>query len=175
MNLKKIHEGAIFRFGNKNTRARIARNWGVDIGENCNLLTMGFGSEPYLISIGNQCTISSGVKFVTHDGGIGVLRRMGLFTGTKFGQIVIHDNCFIGLDSIILPNIEIGPNSIVGAGSVVTKNVPPNCIYAGNPARYICSLDEYRAKCMGNYGDIGTGVAHSKNQEQLLKRHFKRT
>ena len=74
-----------------------------------------------------------------------------------------------------MPNVAIGPNSIIGAGSVVTKNVPPNCIYAGNPARYICSLDEYRTKCIGNSGDVGTGVAHSKNQEQILKQHFKRT
>ena len=134
---------------------------------------MGFGSEPYLISIGNQCTISTGVQFITHDGGIGVLRRAGLWMGTKFGSIIIHDNCFIGLNAIILPNIEIGPSSIIGAGSVVTKNVPENCVCAGNPARYICSLEGYKTKCVENLGDLGTGNPYSKGQEQLLKNHFK--
>ena len=77
MDLKGYIEIAIFKLGSKETRARIARKWGVSIGENSHLYSMDFGSEPYLISIGNQCRIAAGVKFITHDGAVGVLRRMG--------------------------------------------------------------------------------------------------
>ena len=51
--------------------------------------------------------------------------------------VKICENVWIGENAIILPGIEIGKNSIIGAGSVVTKNVPENCIVAGNPARII--------------------------------------
>jgi len=63
--------------------------------------------------------------------------------GNRFGTIVIRDNCFIGNNAILLPGIEIGPDSAVGAGSVVTRTVPPRTIVAGNPARPIKTLDEY--------------------------------
>ncbi len=68
---------------------------------------------------------------------------------TKIGRIDIKENCFIGDSVIVLPNVTIGPNSIVGAGSVVTKNVPPNTIVAGNPARAITSVDDYIKKIKG--------------------------
>jgi carbonic anhydrase/acetyltransferase-like protein (isoleucine patch superfamily) len=67
--------------------------------------------------------------------------------GNLFGKITIQDNCVIGVSSIILPGVTIGPDSIVGAGSVVTRDVPPKSVAAGNPARVLCTLDEYIAKC----------------------------
>jgi acetyltransferase-like isoleucine patch superfamily enzyme len=65
--------------------------------------------------------------------------------GNRFGTIRIMDNCVIGYGAIILPGVTIGPNSIVGAGSVVTKDIPPEVVAAGNPAHVLCSLDEYIA------------------------------
>jgi acetyltransferase-like isoleucine patch superfamily enzyme len=64
----------------------------------------------------------------------------------KVGPIVVHDNCMIGISSIIMPDVEIGPNSVVGARSIVTRDVPPNTVCAGNPAAYIESYDEYLEK-----------------------------
>jgi acyl-[acyl carrier protein]--UDP-N-acetylglucosamine O-acyltransferase len=62
------------------------------------------------------------------------------------GPIDILDNCFIGYGSIIMPRVTIGPNSIVAAGAVVVKDVPPGVVVGGNPAKVICTLEEVLAK-----------------------------
>lgn len=145
--LTDILKFILFKIGSNEIRTSIARNWGVKIGSGCRISVCRFGSEPYLISIGNNSEVTYGVTFITHDGGTWIFRKNNEFTGNKFGPIIIKDNCMIGINSIILPNIEIGPNSVIGAGSVVTKNVPPNSVYAGNPAKFICSTSEYLEKC----------------------------
>jgi acetyltransferase-like isoleucine patch superfamily enzyme len=155
----------IFLLGSNNIRVKAARKLGVNIGEGCRLFSCDFGSEPYLISIGRNCEITSGVIFVTHDGATWVFRNDNTYSGNKFGPIVIRENCMIGINSIILPNVEIGPNSIVGAGSVVTKKIPMNCIYAGNPARYICNTSEFLEKCKKN----DTGVPYYATPEEKRK------
>lgn len=125
------------------------RHEGVRIGEGCSIYVSvsNFGTEPWLVEIGNRVTITHGVSFITHDGASRLFRRetpgMNPRYGNRFGTIRIGDNCFIGVDSIILPDVRIGPDSIVGAGSLVNRDVPPRTVYAGNPARYICTLDEY--------------------------------
>lgn len=124
---------------------KIARKKGVKVGSDCRFFSTDFSSESYLIEIGNHVTITSGVRFITHDGGAWVLR--GLDNKYKncniIGKIKIGNNVFIGMDSIILPGVEIGNNTIVAAGSVVTKSFPDNCIIGGVPAKKIKSLDEY--------------------------------
>ena len=103
-----------------------------------------FGSEPYLVEIGNHVTISSNVSFITHDGGTWVFRHLPPYVGLqRFGRIVIGDNCFIGSGAIIMPGVSIGPNSVVGAGAVVTRSVPANSVVAGVPARNICTYEQY--------------------------------
>ena len=84
-----------------------------------------------------------GVTFMTHDGAKWVLEQNADFEGSKFGPIIIRDNSFIGVNAIIMPGVVIGPSSVVGAGAVVTKDVPPNTVYAGNPARFISTYEEY--------------------------------
>ena len=126
-----------------------------------------FGSEPYLIEIGCNVTITEGVKFITHDGGVAVLRSE--FPGLNvFGPIKIHDNCFIGVDSIIMPGTKIGPNAVIGAGSVVTKDVPPNSVVAGVPARVLFDLDEYTRKALEK-GVIITSVDPQARKEEILR------
>ena len=69
--------------------------------------------------------ISGQVCFVTHDESTFLFLEEGPYKDThKFGKIVVGDNCFIGLLSIILPNVKIGSNSIIAAGSVGSKSVP---------------------------------------------------
>lgn len=124
---------------------------GVRIGNECLVLTHinNFSSEPWLIELGNHVKMSAAVTMITHDGSSRLFRsrfpEMNLAFGNRFGKIHIKDNCLIGYGAIILPGVTIGPNSIVGAGSVVTKDVPPETVVAGNPSRTICSLDDYIA------------------------------
>jgi len=121
---------------------------GVKVGKDCRLFSSNFGSEGYLIEIGNHVTITDGVQFITHDGGIWVFRDEDP-EADVFGKIIIGDNVFIGINAIILPGVYLGPNTVVGAGSVVTKSFSGNGVIAGNPAKVICSLDEYKEKLWG--------------------------
>lgn len=99
------------------------------------------GQYPGLISIGDYVTIASNCKLLAHDAAVGYVTR-----STRIGVIEIGNHVFIGAGSIILPNVRIGDWSVVGAGSVVTKDIPARCVYAGNPAKYVCSIEEYTEK-----------------------------
>lgn len=127
---------------------RYLRRLGAKIGRGCAILNsiQNFGAEPYLIEIGDRVTLTAGVRLITHDGASRLFRDKlpnSSRYGNRFGTVVIRDESFIGYGAVLLPGITIGPNSIVGAGSVVNKSVPPNMVYAGVPARPICTLDEY--------------------------------
>lgn len=60
-----------------------------------------------------------------------------------FGKVIIGNYVYIGSGSLIMPGVTIGNNALIAAGSIVTKSVPPRTVVAGNPARTICSIDEY--------------------------------
>lgn len=127
-------------------RIRYARSIGVRIGRDCRLLGLTretFGSEPYLIDIGDHVTICAGVHFVTHDGGVWVFRENEPQI-ESFAPIEIGSNSFIGVGSIILPGVTIGKDVVVGAGSVVVSDIESGTVAAGAPARSIRSVEEYR-------------------------------
>lgn len=151
----------IIRF--RGDKIKYLRWLGARIGNNCSILNkIGEFSEPWLIEIGNNVTITTGVLLVTHDGGSRLFRNVipnaNRVFGNGFGTIIIRDNSFIGTNSIILPGVIIGPNSVVGAGSVVTKNIPPGYVYAGNPAHKICTFDEYKSKYINTMVLISIGL-----------------
>ncbi len=89
---------------------------------------------PWLISIGDSCTLTSRVIILVHDA---VKRHTGY---SKIGRVSIGHKTFIGVGSIILPNVKIGKNVIIGAGSVVTKDIPDNSVAVGNPGELLVSL-----------------------------------
>lgn len=102
--------------------------------------------KPHLVSIGSYCKITSGVVILAHDYSISVARRaFGEFIGGT-APTRIGNNCFLGMNAIILPGTMIGNNCIVGAGSIVGGEYPDNVVIAGNPAKIICTLDEYYEK-----------------------------
>jgi carbonic anhydrase/acetyltransferase-like protein (isoleucine patch superfamily) len=101
----------------------------------------------------------------------------------------LGDNCFIGTGAILMPGVTIGSNSIIGAGSVVTRDVPPGSVFAGVPARKVADLEEYRRKCVevwqtqkppGYMTELSDGMRHSPAAIQrskvahsgLLRRHL---
>lgn len=95
----------------------------------------------WLVSIGENSVITNGVTILAHDGSTRNLARY-----TKVGRVLIGKNTFIGVKSIILPGVKIGDNVIIGAGSVVTKDIPSGSVAAGNPAVVIGSTAEYLKK-----------------------------
>lgn len=156
-------------------RAMLLRKYShVSIGERCEVYpSVSFGSEPYLITIGNDVRITAGVKFCTHDGGLWVIRKYKNIPDIDlFGEIVIGNNVHIGWDSIIMPNVHIGDNVIIGCGSIVTHDIPDNSIAAGVPAKIIKNIDEY-------YNQHISEFSHTKQltpleKEKYLKEEYNR-
>ena len=110
-------------------------------------------SDYSLITIGNNVVISKNVYLLTHDYAITkcfVDRNRKSSDIRLLLPIYISDNVFIGLRSTILPGVKIGVNSIIGACSNVTSEVPANMVYAGNPAKLIKSLHDY---CLSKLAD----------------------
>ncbi len=145
MRIKTVFKLLIFKIISAN---KVAEKSGVKFGKNCKFLTKKFGSEPQLISIGDNFYTSSNVQFMTHDGSVNVIRNM--YQEYKnidvFSPIIIGNNVFIGYGAMILPGTTIGDNVIIGAGSVVKGNLSSGSIYAGIPAKFICSIDDYILK-----------------------------
>ncbi|MBD3384815.1 acyltransferase [candidate division KSB1 bacterium] len=127
------------------TIADYFRKQGAQIGDNCSIIPTDLGTEPYLIKIGNRVTIAANVGFMTHDGGAWILRDE-IPDAQLLGPIIIEDDCVIGANAVILPNVRIGKRSIVATGSVVISDIPPESIAIGVPARVIGSTHKYRDK-----------------------------
>jgi acetyltransferase-like isoleucine patch superfamily enzyme len=122
------------------------------------------------VSIGRHVTISGNVTFVTHDGGTWVFRDQAKFKDViKYGRITIHDNCFIGNGTLLMPGISIGPNSVVASRSVVTRDVPPNSVAGGVPARVIKSLDAYAEGCLAATPDYDRQAYKRDKVAELLR------
>lgn len=141
------------------------------IGTGCEVHpNVEFGSEPYLISIGNNVRITNGVRFITHDGGVWTLRKCKNETQLDvFGRISIGDNSTIGWNAIIMPNVKIGKNCVIGAGAVVTHDIADNCVAAGVPAKVIESIDEYYEKVI-DIGDFTKDYTWNQKKEYLLRK-----
>lgn len=97
---------------------------------------------PQFVTIGNNFISAPGSIILAHDASL--FLHNGKYRCEK---TTIGDNVFLGANAVVLPGVVIGDGAIIGAGAVVTKSVLPNSVYAGNPAKFICSVEEYQKKC----------------------------
>jgi acetyltransferase-like isoleucine patch superfamily enzyme len=175
MKLSYIVSALRIRFASSARRAELFRRRGAHIGTGCNLLVTSLGSEPYLVSIGDETVIAGNVDFVTHDAGTWVFRKEHPTSG-RFGRIRIGSRVFIGVGAIILPGVTIGDGSIVGAGAVVTRDIPAGSVAAGVPARVISTVDDYKRRTLDHYPLLeevapGTTRSQSELRRQLEERY----
>lgn len=98
------------------------------------------------IFIGDNTPITAGVIILAHDYSYSVLGNIYGELPRQQKDTIIGKNVFIGMNSIILMGSNIGDNVIIGAGSVVSGHIPSNTVCAGNPAKIICSLDQFLVK-----------------------------
>lgn len=150
---------------------KYAQNLGVDVGAGTRFrgINIGaFSTEPYLIKIGKNCLITSEVRFITHDGSVYHLKYK-FPKADLINKIVIGDNVFIGLRSIILSGTTIGNNVVIGAGSVVKGDIPSDTVVAGVPAKIICSLQDYLKKIEPHIENI-SHLSYKEKKEFLIKK-----
>ena len=98
------------------------------------------------IFIGDNTQITAGVIILAHDYSYSVLGNIYGELPRQQKDTIIGKNVFIGMNSIVLMGSNIGDNVIIGAGSVVSGHIPSNTVCAGNPAKIICSLDQFLVK-----------------------------
>lgn len=180
---QRIRAAYEFRNHTPYTIAEYFRQQGAQVGENCYIVPRSLGMEPYLVKIGNHVAIARGVLFNTHDGGPWLFRDE-IPDMQVFGPIVIEDNCVIGANAILFANVRIGRNSIVGAGSIVINDVPPNTIVMGVPARPFGAVEKYKEKCIERWnaqrpadtvlepGETWWNSKHFDENRRKLRRHL---
>ena len=98
-------------------------------------------SHCWHIEIGNSVTLAPRVHILAHDASTKIHMNY-----TRIGKVKIGDRVFVGASAIILPGVTIGNDVVIGAGSVVSKNIPDNCVAAGNPAKILCTHEAFLVK-----------------------------
>ena len=127
-------------------------------------------SHCWLIEIGDDVTLAPRVHILCHDAST----KHGLGY-TKIGRVTIGNNVFIGAETVVLPNVTIGNNIVVGANSTITRDIPDNSVVAGNPAKVVCSYDEFLEKnkkrmeetaLYGREYTLGGGITEERKTKQ---------
>ena len=144
---------------------KLARHLGVIIGKNCVISTRNWPSEGYLLTIGNNVAITSGVSIHAHGGARVVRAKHPDFD--VFGKVMIEDWVYIGAYSQIMPGVTIGEGALVAAGSIVTKSVAPHTVVGGNPAKYICTTEEFYERNK-QYNVNTKGLTEQDKKKKLL-------
>jgi len=172
-NLKRIRNG--FLLLPRYVYARInptgyARSRGVKINGTVKFYGVPrLNTEPWLISIGDNVHITKDVEFITHDGGTLIFRKD--YPDLEITKpIVIGNNVYIGIKSIIMPGVTIGDNVVIGAGSIITKDIPSNEVWAGVPAKKIKDTSDYLSILQRD--SLGLGDLSAIKKEKALKKLY---
>ena len=132
------------------------------MGSNNLIASRFWSTEPFLIKIGSYCQLTEGSKIYTHGGAL--VARYFYPDFDVFGKVVLGNRVYVGSDAKIMPGVTIGDNVLIAAGSIVTKSIPSNVVVAGNPAKYVCSLDDY----------IKKNLAYNTNSKSLCPKDKKK-
>ncbi|RHH36047.1 DapH/DapD/GlmU-related protein [Collinsella sp. AM18-10] len=126
------------------------RRRGVEVGEGCYFFdaqTINVDLQrPHMLRFGKYVKVTGYVHILCHDYSRSVVLQSGGGHFGEAGETVIGDNVFIGAHAIVLMGSNIGANSIIGAGAVVSGSWPEGSVIAGNPAKLVCSLSEFASK-----------------------------
>ncbi|WP_343338750.1 2,3,4,5-tetrahydropyridine-2,6-dicarboxylate N-acetyltransferase [Terrisporobacter petrolearius] len=163
----------VYRFRGEYTTEKLIKR-GLKVGRNFQRLN-GVIIDPahcWLINIGDNVGLGPRVHILAHDAS-----TKGYLNYTKIGRVNIGNNVFVGAESVILLNVTIGDNVIIGANSTVTKDIPSGCVYAGNPAKFICTTQEYinrnkelmkKSPCYGEEYTLRKNI-NSNKKNQMYK------
>jgi len=172
MFLKRLIKRLYIAYLIKRNPIKYARYIGVKIGDKTRVMGVKhgmFGTEPFLITIGDNCLIT-GVQFITHDGSVYHLKKK-FPKADLFGKIYVGNNVFIGLGTIILPGVTIGNNVVIGAGSVVSRSIPDDSVAVGVPAKVVSTLEAYLKKIEPKI--IHTGGLSIAEKKRILEKELK--
>lgn len=154
--IKQIIKRLIYKYkATSETYVAYLKAVGVECGDNITIFVPHSTTidtlNPHLLKIGSNVAITGPATILTHDYSVFVSNHMS--GGRLFGKqqtVVIGDNVFIGWGGVVLPGTIVGNNVIIGAYAVASGKLESNSVYAGNPAKRVCSMDEYIKKRENN-------------------------
>ena len=116
------------------------------------------------------------VMFITHDGGTWAFRndQEKYKHVIKFGKIEVGEYSFIGARATILPGVTIGDHCVIGAGSLVNRDIPNGTVYAGVPARFICTTKEYAERCLKRMPADFDEMNFLWHKKEYIIRHYRK-
>lgn len=159
---------------------RYLRSKGILIGNGCvfrnrNTIRVDV-TRPSLVTIGNNVDFNMNFQLLTHDYATSVfIRKYSDFINSS-GRVTIGNNVVFGTNVTVLKGVEIGDNCIIGAGSIVSKSIPANSVAVGQPARVVCTLDEFyarrRQECVEEAFEYANSIAERYGREPRYEEFY---
>lgn len=149
---------AMFHLHSPAERIKEYREYGVTIGKECFIDYMVWIDPPNAkgVIVGDNCCICKGVTILAHDSSLSTITDFPVLCKIT----TIKNNVYIGTNATIMSGVTVGENSIIGACSVVTKNIPSNEVWAGNPAKFIKTLEQFHAEKQAELSTNPEGIEY---------------